>query len=291
MNRIKKTTDIVYNTNTKKDLTIIHISDIHFNTDTSLSKLNKLTTEIKKNNPDYIMISGDLIDEPKIIKNKYKIKELLQFLSNLSEITKIFISLGNHDIFSPEDLKFFNKLNELKNIYILDNDCYKDEFIYISGLTLPNNYYYNITHEESSEVLVKHLTNNRKLISKLPRELPKVILIHSPIKLTNKEVLNKLKEYDLILSGHTHNGMVPGILKSLFPKNKGLIAPNKTLFPEIAKGKIEVNQDNKKITIIINGHIIKLSSKSSKILSKLNIVYPISINKIIITKKRGKYYE
>ena len=291
MNRIKKTTDIVYNTNTKKDLTIIHISDIHFNTDTSLSKLNKLTTEIKKNNPDYIMISGDLIDEPKIIKNKYKIKELLQFLSNLSEITKIFISLGNHDIFSPEDLKFFNKLNELKNIYILDNDCYKDEFIYISGITLPNNYYYNITHEESSEVLVKHLTNNRKLISKLPRELPKVILIHSPIKLTNKEVLNKLKEYDLILSGHTHNGMVPGILKSLFPKNKGLIAPNKTLFPEIAKGKIEVNQDNKKITIIINGAITKLSSKSSKILSKLNIVYPISINKIIITKKRGKYYE
>ncbi len=291
MNRIKKTTDIVYNTNTKKDLTIIHISDIHFNTDTSLSKLNKLTTEIKKNNPDYIMISGDLIDEPKIIKNKYKIKELLQFLSNLSEITKIFISLGNHDIFSPEDLKFFNKLNELKNIYILDNDCYKDEFIYISGLTLPNNYYYNITHEESSEVLVKHLTNNRKLISKLPRELPKVILIHSPIKLTNKEVLNKLKEYDLILSGHTHNGMVPGILKSLFPKNKGLIAPNKTLFPEIAKGKIEVNQDNKKITIIINGAITKLSSKSSKILSKLNIVYPMSINKIIITKKRGKYYE
>lgn len=291
MNRIKKTTDIVYNTNTKKDLTIIHISDIHFNTNTSLSKLNKLTTEIKKNNPDYIMISGDLIDEPKIIKNKYKIKELLQFLSNLSEITKIFISLGNHDIFSPEDLKFFNKLNELKNIYILDNDCYKDEFIYISGITLPNNYYYNITHEESSEVLVKHLTNNRKLISKLPRELPKVILIHSPIKLTNKEVLNKLKEYDLILSGHTHNGMVPGILKSLFPKNKGLIAPNKTLFPEIAKGKIEVNQDNKKITIIINGAITKLSSKSSKILSKLNIVYPMSINKIIITKKRGKYYE
>lgn len=291
MNRIKKTTDIVYNTNTKKDLTIIHISDIHFNTDTSLSKLNKLTTEIKKNNPDYIMISGDLIDEPKIIKNKYKIKELLQFLSNLSEITKIFISLGNHDIFSPEDLKFFNKLNELKNIYILDNDCYKDEFIYISGITLPNNYYYNITHEESSEVLVKHLTNNRKLISKLPRELPKVILIHSPIKLTNKEVLNKLKEYDLILSGHTHNGMVPGILKSLFPKNKGLIAPNKTLFPEIAKGKIEVNQDNKKITIIINGAITKLSSKSSKIFSKLNIVYPMSINKIIITKKRGKYYE
>ena len=291
MNRIKKTTDIVYNANTKKDLTIIHISDIHFNTNTSLSKLNKLTTEIKKNNPDYIMISGDLIDEPKIIKNKYKIKELLQFLSNLSEITKIFISLGNHDIFSSEDLKFFNKLNELKNIYILDNDCYKDEFIYISGLTLPNNYYYNITHEESSEVLVKHLTNNRKLISKLPRELPKVILIHSPIKLTNKEVLNKLKEYDLILSGHTHNGMVPGILKSLFPKNKGLIAPNKTLFPEIAKGKIEVNQDNKKITIIINGAITKLSSKSSKILSKLNIVYPMSINKIIITKKRGKYYE
>ena len=58
------------------------------------------------------------------------------------------------------------------------------------------------------------------------------------------------KEYDLLLSGHTHNGMVPKILNKLLKKNQGIIAPNKKLFPEIARGKIEVNMFNKKITLI-----------------------------------------
>lgn len=291
MSRIKKTTNTIYNLTTKKDLTIIHIADIHYNSNTKLNKLFKLVDEIKKQNPDYIMITGDLIDEPKIIQNKYHLKKILQFLTTLSDSTKVFISLGNHDIFQEEDLKFFRKINEIKNIYVLNNEYYKDEFIYISGITLPNNYYYNITHDESPDALIKHLSNNRKLIYNLPKELPKICLIHSPIKLTEKNVLNKLKEYDLILSGHTHSGMVPSILNPFFKKNSGLIAPNKKLFPEIAKGHIEITIDNKKITIIINGAITKLSLKSSKILSKLNFIYPMSINKIIITKKRGLYYE
>ena len=117
------------------------------------------------------------------------------------------------------------------------------------------------------------------------------MLIHSPIRITNQEVLKKLKDYDLLLSGHTHNGMVPDIMSKLFKTNQGIIAPNKKLFPSIARGKIERYIGNKKITIIITGGITKLSKKSGKILNKLNFVYNMSINKIIITKKRGKYYE
>lgn len=291
MSRIEQKTNIIYNLVTKKDITIIHIADIHYNINTKPNKLFKLVEEINKQKPDYIMITGDLIDEPKITKNKYHIKKLLQFLDSLSNITKVFISLGNHDVFQEEDFKFFRKINEINNIYVLNDECYRDEFIYISGITLPNNYYYNITYDESPDALIKHLSNNRKLISNLPKELPKVCLIHSPIKLTEKSVLNKLKEYDLILSGHTHSGMVPSILNPFFKNNSGLIAPNKRLFPKIAKGSIVTHIDNKEITLIINGAITKLSLKSSKILSKLNFIYPMSINKIIITKKRGLYYE
>ena len=111
------------------------------------------------------------------------------------------------------------------------------------------------------------------------------------MKLIDKDILNLLKEYDLLLSGHTHNGMVPKILSKFFKKNQGIVAPNKRLFPEIARGKLEVNILNKTITLIINGGITKLGEWSAKSLSKLNFLYNIDINKIIITSKKGRYYE
>ena len=81
------------------------------------------------------------------------------------------------------------------------------------------------------------------------------------------------------------------MLSKFFKKNQGIIAPNKRMFPEIARGKIEKNIFNKKITIIITSGITKLGEKSASILSKLNFIYNIDINKIIITNKKGRYYE
>ena len=288
MNKIELHEDIVYSSKAIKDITLIHIGDIHFNKLTKDKKLQQIKEEIHKNNPDYVVITGDIIDNPSIIKDKIKIKKLLLFLTDISNFTKVIISLGNHDIYKLEDHKFFKNLNELKNIYVLDNDSYIDETIYISGITLPSNYYYNMMKEESKEILIEHLKKHKKLITNLPVFIPKVSLIHSPIKLPDKEVLTILKDYDLLLSGHTHAGMVPKILDKFIKKNHGIIAPNKKLFPEIARGKIERLIGNKKMTIIITGGITKLSEHSSKILNKLNFIYNIDINKIIITSKKGR---
>ena len=191
MNKVKIQTDIVHHDYAKKDLTIIHIADIHFNINTNAEKLVKVKESIIKLNPDYLVITGDLVDEPSITKNKIKIKELIKFLTDLSTYTKVLISLGNHDIFNDNDLVFFKKLNEFNNIILLDNDSYQDDYIYIAGLTLPSKYYYNITYDESSDILLEHIQHHQELISKLPARLPKVLLIHSPIKLTDEEVLNK----------------------------------------------------------------------------------------------------
>lgn len=291
MNKIEIHKDIVYNNKITKDITLIHIGDIHFNKETKDKKLDKIKEEIYKNNPDYVVITGDTIDESSVVKDKVKIKKLLVFLTDIANIAKVIISLGNHDIFKNDDYKFFKNLNDLKNIYVLNNDSYIDESIYISGITLPTSYYYNITKHESKEILIEHLKKHKKITTNLPVFLPKVSLMHSPTKLPDKEVLTILREYDLLLSGHTHNGMVPKILNKFFKKNQGIIAPNKRLFPEIARGKIEINIFNKKIIIIITGGITKLGEKSAKILSKLNFLYNIDINKIIITNKRGRYYE
>ncbi len=290
MNRIKVTTNIVYNNNAKKDIIIIHLSDIHFNINTKANDLEKITNLVNKIKPDYIMITGDLIDEPSITKNN-KIKELVSFLSNIAKTTKVMIAIGNHDVLSKNDYRFFNKLNDLYNIYVLNNTSYQDEFIYVTGFTLPNEFYYNINNAENKEVLSDFLNSHKELINKLPNDKPKILLMHSPITVSQNDILKILHEYDLILSGHTHNGMVPDILNFLFKGNVGIISPYKTFFPEVAKGKIEKDIDNKKMTIIINGAYTKLSKKSGSVLSNLNFVYDKSVNKILVRKKRGIKYE
>lgn len=278
MKNIEIVKNILSSKKLKKDITFIHIGDIHYNETTSAKKLEYIKYAIEDAHPDYIFITGDLLDKPKITKNKEKIKLLVSWLNSLGNIAKVFISLGNHDIILEEDYKFFNKLNDINNIYVLNNQSYEDENVFISGFTLPTNYYYNIEKHEDENALLETLQNNFNLVTNLPKKKYKVALIHSPILLSEKKVVEKLKEYDLILSGHMHNGLIPRILDKIIKNNYGLISPDKRFFAKNTRGKIKT----KYYTIIITGGITKLSPSSTKILSKLNGLYPISINKITV---------
>ena len=278
MKNIEIVKDILSSKKLKKDITFIHIGDIHYNETTSAKKLEYIKYAIEDAHPDYIFITGDLLDRPKITKNKEKIKLLVSWLNSLGNIAKVFISLGNHDIILEEDYKFFNKLNDINNIYVLNNQSYEDENVFISGFTLPTNYYYNIEKHEDENALLETLQNNFNLVTNLPKKKYKVALIHSPILLSEKKVIEKLKEYDLILSGHMHNGLIPRTLDKIIKNNYGLISPDKRFFAKNTRGKIKT----KYYTIIITGGITKLSPSSTKILSKLNGLYPISINKITV---------
>ena len=278
MKNIEIVKNILSSKKLKKDITFIHIGDIHYNETTSAKKLEYIKYAIEDAHPDYIFITGDLLDRPKITKNKEKIKLLVSWLNSLGNIAKVFISLGNHDIILEEDYKFFNKLNDINNIYVLNNQSYEDENVFISGFTLPTNYYYNIEKHEDEDALLETLQNNFNLVTNLPKKKYKVALIHSPILLSEKKIVEKSKEYDLVLSGHMHNGLIPRILDKIIKNNYGLISPDKRLFAKNTRGKIKT----KYYTIIITGGITKLSPSSTKILSKLNGLYPISINKITV---------
>ena len=75
-----------------------------------------------------------------------------------------------------------------------------------------------------------------------------------------------------------HNGLILRILDKIIKNNYGLISPDKRFFAKNTRGKIKTEY----YTIIITGGITKLSPSSTKILSKLNGLYPISINKITV---------
>ena len=283
MNQIKIHEDIIYNDVTKRNLNIMHISDIHFNFNTKDKKLDLLSERIIKEKPDYLMATGDTIDMAEIIDD-VKINKLVAFFEKIASATKIIISIGNHDTFK-DCSSFFRKLNSIKNVWVLDNLSYEDEFIYVAGFTLPNIYYYNDSGDESTESLCESLDKNKKLWKNLPSDKVKIALIHSPIKLTEEVVLKRLSGYDFILSGHTHDGVVPEFLKVFFKENQGIISPCKKFFPKIARGKIVKNVNNKKIVIFICGGVTKLSPMNIKLFNILNFVYYIDINRIIIERK------
>ncbi len=291
MNKVKIKEDTIYNSNLKKEIVIAHTADIHFNENTSKKDLDKLAIAISEIKPDYFMITGDVVDTAEVTKNYDKIKDLVTTLSEIAKNTKIIISIGNHDVLVNQDYTFFRKLNDLYNIYVLDNQIYEDEYVYVAGFTLPMDYYYNINKGENETILINYLDTRIDLIKMLPTNKMKIALIHSPIRLTDDEVIKRLHNYDLILCGHTHNGMVPDFLEWLFKGNTGIIAPNKALFPEIARGKITKNIGKKEITIVINGGYTKLSKKSGKLLSNLNFLYNKHVNKVLVRKKRGIKYE
>lgn len=283
MNKIDIKTDYIYNKN-GKDTIIFHFSDIHFNTNTKSSLFNKILVSVEKEKPDYIMITGDLIDLPNITMNDEKIYELIKFITDLGKLSKVLISIGNHDVHFDSDINFFNKLDKIDNVYVLNNKSYSDEFVYVVGFTMPNIYYYNIYGKENPLVILDELDKNRKLFSNLPKDVVKIGMFHSPINLMREDVLKQFNEFDLLLAGHMHNGMLFKWMSPFFPKNSGLVGPSKKLFPKLSRGRI----DKDKLSLIISGGITKISLEASRFLSKFNFVYNISINKIILTNKKGR---
>ena len=111
---------------------------------------------------------------------------------------------------------------------------------------------------------MRELHKNSNIINKLPKDKVKVMLVHSPLKRTNTDVLDKLVEYDLILSGHTHGGIVPSWMGFIF-KDRGIISPSMRLFPKCARGRIDRFHGKKKLTIIINDSVTRLSRYPSNI--------------------------
>lgn len=275
-----------------KSITIAIFSDLHFSNNFNFNKLNKLKEQLILKKPNYICIPGDIIISTNILDNKEIKKQILDFFKSIGNIAPTFISLGNHDYIKIIDRKkyedknkfWYNEFKKLRkhNVYLLDNEIFEDKNIRFIGYTLSYKYYNN---NESTEILIKDLKNNIKNIN---NDKFNILLCHSPIKILNNKVIDNieyLKNLDLVISGHMHNGLVPIILDKIFPKNRGFIAPNKTLFPDNARGIKKISINNKKITLIISGGITKIQESNSKILKICSNFYSPQIEYIEIKNK------
>lgn len=242
---IKNTTYEISKKNNKK---ICLLSDIHLARRYDYNLLLKVYDNIKENKPDYICISGDLIDDASLLNDKVIYNRLTKFLSYLATIAPVLFVSGNHDvgIYNLPSYKKFNncyKDVKLKNVYYLNNKNIEFKDINFVGLNESFEFYKKREKEKYLE-----LNNIDKLIKK---DKYNILLFHSPYCIKNVF----FKQFDLILCGHMHNGLVPSKLDKIF-KNRCLITPYFLPFSSRERKQIKLSE---KTNVIISGGIIKIS--------------------------------
>lgn len=200
---------------------IIQVSDFH---NTKSKKLTEdLISEIKKQKPNSIVITGDLIDS-----RKTNINVAINFIKQIKDYAPIYFVSGNHEASTNSYSELKTKLIE-NGATILDNKVevieLNDSKINILGIDDPA-----IAHESfvTDEEIVKIEINNLEY----DKNNYSVLLSHRP------EVLNVYvkNEIDLVLTGHAHGGQIR------IPFIGGLVAPNQGLFPKYTSGKLEEKQ-------------------------------------------------
>lgn len=276
-----------YEIETKKDIRdkkIITISDLHFNPNITKYEIDDLILKINDKLPEYIFILGDITTFNYLEDNKFK-EKILYFFKLLGSISKTYLILGNNDFLKnpSEKLHYVNKDKIIDfysnlNIKLLYNYVVQDNDLNIIGFNkLPIHYTYELKdisklRHEISELIVKisNLLDNDKYT---------IFLTHSHLDILKLQ-LEFFKNIDLILAGHTHNGLVPNFLENIFPKNLGIYTKGK-LFPNNVRGMIE--NDNQ--IIIVNGGITKISDSHSNTIKTLTkSLYPSEIDLINIKR-------
>ena len=182
---------------------------------------NWLVKRIEKENPDLIMLGGDIFDD------KIGDKNAKLLLEQLVKKYPCYYVTGNHEYWSERVDEMKSYLREI-GVHVLEGDC---ETITINGTTIdicgvddPTYMYIGSWEEQLKAVYEK--TDETHL---------RILLSHRPEK---TEIYEKY-HFDLILTGHAHAGQirVPFI-------NKGVFAPDQGFMAEYVNGMYALSNDS-----------------------------------------------
>ena len=275
----------------KDDIKICLISDIHYSESFCNNNLIKLKNKIDNLHPNYIVIAGDLIDSLDVV-NDDKINYFYDWLNDIGNgDIPVIVVLGNHDIYKSKKMKYYDKFDTLYcnfldrlgklNVILLNNSVYEDRFVRFVGFNLPSECYHSCNSISLEEKFYSNLDMNL-FIGK--RNKVNIAIIHSPMGVFNDNIRNMLSNFDIILSGHMHNGLVFNFIDKMFGGNWGIIDPNKKFFSKCARNNVEIGINK---YLIISGGVTKLS-RSSGAFWYGNFLYPMEIDELNINKKNKK---
>ncbi len=187
--RIKERIDLPIEINktigTGDSLTIVALSDMHLGYGIGKSELQQWVELINKENPDVVLIAGDIIDSsvrPLIAQN------MSDDLKNIKSKYGVYTVLGNHEYISGASAAA--KFIEESNIKLI-----RDSAVLIDSM------FYVVGRDDKTNPNRKSLT---ALTASLDKSKPIILLDHQPFNLEEAEK----NGVDIQFSGHTHRGQV-----------------------------------------------------------------------------------
>lgn len=228
------------------DINIVMLSDLHNNIFGNQNEI--LINTIEKQNPDYILIGGDMI----VGKEGAEYTDTLSLISKLAGNYPVYYAMGNHE----QKLKMNNSTSEeFVNNYVnqlekcgvcfLNNDSAvverNGESLFLTGLEMDMHFYKKGARFPMPENYLE------QAVGKKHKEYT-ILLAHNPIY---------FKEYadwgaDLVLSGHVHGGIIR------LPILGGVLSTQLTLFPKYDYGKFKEKGSVMLLTSGLGMHTIKV---------------------------------
>ncbi len=164
---------------------IVAISDVHLGEGTGKQQMRKYAEMINAENPDLILIAGDLIDNS--VTPLYR-EQMQEELSMLKAPMGIYSVAGNHEYISGID-RSAQFLTKTPVVLLRD-----------TIVSLPNGVQI-IGRDDRSN---RHRRKLEDMMIKTNAEYPIIVMDHQPYDLYKSDSL----KVDLQLSGHTHRGQV-----------------------------------------------------------------------------------
>lgn len=177
--------DLPNNGNKPESLNIVAVSDVHLGDMIRKSRLKKYVKLINQQQPDLILIAGDLFDRNMhTIERQNKQAELRKLNARYG----VYAILGNHE--------YFGNVNKAKEI--IEQSGIK--LLRDSAVTIDNKLVIIGRDDRTNRnrKSLKHLT------ASVDSNLPSVLLDHQPYNLS-EAVENNI---NVQISGHTHNGQI-----------------------------------------------------------------------------------
>jgi predicted MPP superfamily phosphohydrolase len=283
-----------YSDKVNNDIKIVSIGDIHLSKAVALEAVDKLLRVIEEIKPDYICILGDVIDTPQELDYKNRLLELDVLMKNCGLIAPTFVIIGNHDYYYDRNSDtmilsdIWQNYERFSDVHVLKDKCFSDDNLFIGGYMQKGNAYYKQgTDKEDYLLFHEDLSKCDELVKDLPSDKYKIFLTHSPEPIQNELNQKLLSDYDLIMAGHYHNGVVPNFLEGIVPKHSGLLTPRRQKFPNEARGIVKLDTGT---YLIYNGGWTKIPNCAKDIMKPLDVFFNRDIDVTTITNNY-EYYD
>ena len=185
------------------------ISDVHLGTTMTIEEFEEYCREIEGQQPDLLVVAGDLVDEN---TPEGTMEKACRILGGLQLKYGVFYIFGNHDMGTHGGNPYFDRKDIKREMLANQVHVLYDEAELVDGR------FYVVGRKDAGTVKKRKRKSAQELVEGLDPGKFLLMLDHQPYQLSQEAASG----VDLQVSGHTHGGQIwpIGILTTLFQLNE-----------------------------------------------------------------------